>query len=246
MLLLLASCGQRGEGGQKAPISDGVYLAEFNTDSSMFHVNEAYEGRGRLTVEGGQMVIHITMPSKNVVNLFYGTAEDAQKEGASLLAPTTDTVTYDDGTTEEVYGFDVPVPYLDREFDCALVGTKGKWYDHKVTVSDPVPVIEEGEFTCEVTLSGGSGRASVESPAKVVVKGGVMTATVIWSSPHYEYMLIGETKYLPVNTEGNSTFEIPVTLDSDIAVSALTTAMSEPHLIDYTLRFSGATLKKAG
>ncbi|MBO6061192.1 MAG: iron transporter [Clostridia bacterium] len=246
VLLLLASCGQRGEGGQKAPIADGAYLAEFKTDSSMFHVNEAYEGRGELTVKEGKMVIHITMPSKNVVNLFYGTAEDAQKDGASLIEPTLDTVTYEDGTSEEVYGFDVPVPYLDREFDCALVGTKGKWYDHKVSVSDPVPVVEEGEFTCDVTLAGGSGRASVESPAKVVVKGGVMTATVIWSSPHYEYMLIGETKYLPVNTEGNSTFEIPVTLDSDIAVSALTTAMSEPHLIDYTLRFDSATLKKAG
>lgn len=246
VLLLLASCGQRGEGGQKAPIADGAYLAEFKTDSSMFHVNEAYEGRGELTVKEGKMVIHITMPSKNVVNLFYGTAEDAQKDGASLIEPTLDTVTYEDGTSEEVYGFDVPVPYLDREFDCALVGTKGKWYDHKVSVSDPVPVVEEGEFTCDVTLAGGSGRASVESPAKVVVKGGVMTATVIWSSPHYEYMLIGETKYLPVNTEGNSAFEIPVTLDSDIAVSALTTAMSEPHLIDYTLRFDSATLKKAG
>ncbi|MBQ7657668.1 MAG: sirohydrochlorin cobaltochelatase [Butyrivibrio sp.] len=65
-----------------------------------------------------------------------GSAEDAQKDGAELLQPTTDTVTYDDGTTEEVNGFDVPVPYLDEEFDLALVGTKGKWYDHKVVVSD--------------------------------------------------------------------------------------------------------------
>ena len=72
-----------------------------------------------------------------------------------------------------------------------------------------------------------------------------MTATVIWSSSHYEYMTIGETKYEPVNTEGNSTFEIPVELDKDIAVSALTTAMSEPHLIHYVLRFDSATLKKA-
>ncbi|MBR5381800.1 MAG: hypothetical protein IK136_04185, partial [Oscillospiraceae bacterium] len=71
-----------------------------------------------------------------------GAAEDAQKAGAVLLQPTVDTVTYEDGTTEEVNGFDVPVPDLDEDFDLALVGTKGKWYDHKVSVSDPV-LIEE-------------------------------------------------------------------------------------------------------
>ncbi len=248
-LLLLASCGQKADGGaDKAPIADGVYSAVFKTDGSMFHVNEAHHGKGTLTVKDGKMTIHISMPSKNTVNLFPGTAEDAQKEGAVLIQPTLDTVTYDDGSSEEVYGFDIPVPYLDEEFDCALVGTKGKWYDLKVSVSDPVPVssgIEDGEYTCEVTLTGGSGKASVESPAKITVKNGKMTAAVVWSSSHYEYMTIGETKYEPVNTEGNSTFEIPVELDKDIAVSALTTAMSEPHLIDYTLNFSGSTLKKA-
>lgn len=245
MLLLLASCGQKPGGGEKAPLADGVYYASFKTDSSMFHVNEAHDGRGVLTVKDGKMTIHITMPSKNIVNLFCGTAEDAQKEGASLLEPTLDAVTYDDGMTEEVYGFNVPVPYLDEEFDCALVGTKGKWYDHKVSVSNPVLKLADGDYTCAVTLTGGSGRASVESPAVLTVKDGVITARIVWSSPHYEYMLLGETKYLPVNTEGNSAFEIPVDLDTDIAVSALTTAMSEPHLIDYVLRFDGATLENA-
>lgn len=124
------------ETANEAALEDGVYSAKFTTDGSMFHVNEAYGDRGTLTVKDGQMTIHITLPSKNIVNLFMGSAEDAQKDGAELLEPTTDTVTYDDGTTEEVNGFDVPVPYLDEEFDLALVGTKGKWYDHKVVVSD--------------------------------------------------------------------------------------------------------------
>ena len=243
MLLLLAACGQKPDGGaDKAPLADGVYTADFKTDSSMFHVNEAHRGKGILTVKDGKMTIHITMPSKNTVNLFPGTAEDAKKEGAVLIQPTLDTVTYDDGTTEEVYGFDIPVPYLDEEFDCALIGTKGKWYDHKVSVSNPVLKLDDGEYTCSVTLTGGSGKASIESPAKIVVKDGVMTATIIWSSSHYEKMKLGETEYFPVNTEGNSAFEIPITLDTDIAVSALTTAMSEPHWIDYTLHFDSATL----
>ena len=119
-------------------LADGIYSADFNTDSSMFHVNETCDGKGTLTVKDGKMTIHITLTSKNIVNLYPGLAEDAQKDGAELLQPTTDTNTYDDGSTEEVYGFDVPVKALDETFDLALVGTKGKWYDHEVSVSDPV------------------------------------------------------------------------------------------------------------
>ena len=123
-------------------LEDGVYTADFNTDSSMFHVNEFYEGKGTLTVKDGQMTIHVVMPSKNIVNLYEGLAEDAQKDGAELLQPTVDTVTYSDGATEEVYGFDIPVPELDKEFDVALLGKKGVWYDHKVSVTNPVKVEE--------------------------------------------------------------------------------------------------------
>ena len=118
-------------------LEDGEYTAEFKTDSGMFKVNEANDGKGILTVKDGQMTIHVSLTSKNIVNLFAGTAEDAMKDGAKLLEPTVDKVTYSDGTTEEVNGFDVPVPALDEEFDLALLGTKGKWYDHKVSVTDP-------------------------------------------------------------------------------------------------------------
>ena len=127
---------------EAAVLEDGTYTADFNTDSSMFHVNEAYDGKGILTVEKGQMTIHVSMPSKNIVNLYLGSAEDAQKDGAELIQPVTDTVTYSDGTTEEVNGFDVPVPVIDEEFDLALIGKKGVWYDHKVSVSNPVAVEE--------------------------------------------------------------------------------------------------------
>ena len=123
-----------------AVLEDGTYEAEFKTDSGMFHVNEANDGKGILTVKDGQMSIHISLTSKNIVNLFVGKAADAKKDGAELLQPTTDTVTYDDGTTEEVNGFDVPVKALDKDFDLALIGTKGKWYDHTVSVTNPVKV----------------------------------------------------------------------------------------------------------
>lgn len=126
-----------GGSNSSAALEDGTYTVDFNTDSTMFHVNEAKEGKAELTVKDGKMTAHITLPSKNIVNLFVGTAADAQKDGAKLLDPTTDTVEYSDGTSEEVYGFDVPVPAVDEDFDLALIGTKGKWYDHKVSVSNP-------------------------------------------------------------------------------------------------------------
>ncbi len=121
--------------GSKAALSDGTYEAVFKSDSSMFHVNEANNDKGELTVKDGKMMIHISLASKNIVELFPGLASDAVKPGAETLKPTTDTVKYSDGTTEEVYGFDVPVPSLESEFDLSLLGKKGKWYDHKVTVT---------------------------------------------------------------------------------------------------------------
>ena len=139
---VILCCALAAGCGKKNTLADGTYTADFNTDSSMFHVNEAYEGKGILTVENGQMTIHVSMPSKNIVNLYLGSAEDAQKDGAELIQPVTDTVTYSDGATEEVNGFDVPVPAIDEEFDLALIGKKGVWYDHKVSVTDPVKVEE--------------------------------------------------------------------------------------------------------
>lgn len=117
-------------------LEDGVYGVEFDTDSGMFHVNEACNGRATLTVKDGKMTVHISLVSKNIVNLFLGTAEDAQKEDAKLINPSTDTVTYSDGISEDVYGFNIPVEKLDEEFDLAILGKKGKWYDHKVKVTD--------------------------------------------------------------------------------------------------------------
>ena len=105
-------------------LEDGVYGVEFDTDSGMFHVNEACNGRATLTVKDGKMTVHISLVSKNIVNLFLGTAEDAQKDGAELIQPTTDTVTYSDGMSEEVYGFNVPVEKLDEEFDLAILGKR--------------------------------------------------------------------------------------------------------------------------
>ena len=130
-------------------LEDGTYTAEFDTDSGMFHVNEANDGKGTLTVKDGKMTIHVSLASKKIVNLFVGKAEDAQKDGAEVLEPTTDTVTYSDGMSEEVYGFDIPVEAIDEEFDLALIGKKNKWYDHKVKVTNPQKESDETAATEE-------------------------------------------------------------------------------------------------
>ena len=246
-------CGGSGESEEAAApevneygLADNTYVATFTTDNGMFHVNEANNNKGILTVENGKMTIHVSLAGKGILNLYPGLAEDAQKEGAVLLEPTTDTVVYSDGMEEEVYGFDIPVPAIGEEFDCALVGKKGKWYNHKVMVSDPVEGddihagtemnLENGEYNVELTLEGGSGKATVESPAKLVVENGEAKVTLIWSSPNYDYMIVDGEKLTPVNEEGNSTFEVPVkVLNEPFTVIGDTTAMSQPHEIEYKL-----------
>ena len=138
------------ENAADSELEDGVYGVEFDTDSSMFHVNEACNGRAPLTVKDGKMTVHITLVSKNIENVFLGTAEDAQKDGAELIQPTIDKVTYSDGMTDEVYGFNVPVEKLDEEFDLAIIGKKGKWYDHKVSVTDVQEQTEEEKKAVEI------------------------------------------------------------------------------------------------
>ena len=230
----------------EAALPDGVYTADFETDSSMFHTSEACNGKGTLTVENGVMTFHVSLASKKIVNLYVGMAADAEANKADWLLPTTDTVTYSDGTSEEVYGYDIPVAAVDQDFQLALLGTKGKWYDHTVSIRNAQPKAEEaaetpadGEYSVNVTLEGGSGRATVESPAALTVADGKMTAVILWSSPNYDYMIVDGEKYLPTNTEGNSTFEIPVSaLGTPLAVTADTVAMSTPHEIEYTLTFA--------
>ena len=258
----LAGCGA-GNG-----LEDGEYTVDVTTDSNMFHINEANEGKGLLTVKDGEMTVHVSLASKKIVNVYPGSKEDAQKEGAELIEPTTDRIVYDDGIEMDVYGFDIPVPALDEEIPVAIIGTHDNWYDHTITVSNPVEgnsvpgiagneagkgnaegddtsggqvdeeatldSLKDGEYKAELTMEGGTGRAEVESPAKLVVKDKKATLSVVWSSPNYDYMIVGGKKYEPVNTEGNSVFEIPVeALGEPFDVVADTTAMSKPHEIEY-------------
>lgn len=104
--------------------------------------------------------------------------------------------------------------------------------------------LADGKYAVDVTLGGGSGRAGISSPTVLTVKDGEATARIEWSSSHYDYMKIGDVQYDPVNKDGNSVFQIPVTVfDEPVEVIADTTAMSVPHEIEYTFTFDSASLK---
>lgn len=107
--------------------------------------------------------------------------------------------------------------------------------------------MNDGSYTVEVALSGGTGRATVKSPAELTVSGADMTARIEWNSPHYDLMIVDGERYLPVNKDGDSVFLVPVSdLGVPLDVEAETVAMSEPHLIAYTLTFDPDSVKPAG
>ena len=221
-------------------IKDGTYSIEVSSSSSMFRIIDA-----QLTVKDGEMSAVLTLSGTGYEKLYMGTEEEA-------LADTEDKYIYFVENSQGKYTYEVPVEALNQNINCAAWSIrKEKWYDRVLVfsstmISDDVITessVPDGIYTAEVTLAGGSGRTSIESPANITITNGTMTATIIWGSPSYEYMLIDEVYYYPVNTTGNSTFEIPVSMDKDIEVTAQTVAMSAPHDIDYTLRFDSATLK---
>ena len=231
-------------------LRDGVYQIQVDSSSSMFRI-EACE----LTVKDGSMTADMKMGGTGYLKLYMGTGEEAAKAPEEKMIPFEEAA---DGS----HHFTVPVEALDKELDCAAFSKKKeKWYDRVLVFrADSLPAdaltdaaqvtaeslgLADGCYTVEVSMEGGSGRVSVESPAKLVVKDQKAVAEIVWSSPNYDYMKVGEEKFLPVNQGGEtSVFEIPVTVfDRKMAVAADTTAMSTPHEIEYTLLFDSASIK---
>lgn len=126
---------------------------------------------------------------------------------------------------------------------CCISGAEQKEQQEITTVEKLK--LKDGEYCVAGELKGGSGRASIESPLHIFVEDGNIMAEIIFSSPNYDYMIVDDTKYVPVNEEGNSTFLIPVPgLDYDMPVVADTVAMSEPHEIEYTIFLDSTTLEE--
>ena len=235
-----------------AELKEGVYPITVDSSSSMFHITS-----GELRVQGGAMTAVLTMSGTGYLKVFMGSGEEAVKAGEDDYIP------YVENENGE-HTFTVPVEALDMGIDCsAFSKRKEKWYDRVLVFrADSLPQeafvnqtmvtvdslsIEDGIYTVEVQLEGGSGKATVASPATLKIEDGKAYGTIVWSSPNYDYMMVDGEKILPsnTNTEENATFEIPVAgFDQKLSVSADTTAMSTPHEIEYTLFFDSNTITK--
>lgn len=225
-------------------IEDGIYPIDVSSSSSMFRIIDA-----QLLVENGEMQAVLTLSGKGYGKLYMGTGEEA-------LADTEDHTIPFEENEEGNYTYTVPVPALNQEIDCTAWSIKKeKWYDRVLVFqSDRIPeealsqapALTEGQYSIPVTLSGGTGRVGVESPAKVTISPEGAIAVIIWDSPYYVSMEVNGISYGPVHSGETSIFEIPVTLEQDIPVCATTIAMSTPHEIEYTLHFDAASAKPAG
>ena len=232
-------------------LQDGVYTVTVDSSSSMFKITQC-----ELTVEDGQMNAVMHMGGTGYLRVFLGSAEQAAAADEDACIAFEEQA---DGT----HTFTIPVEALDMGIACAAYSkNKELWYDRTLVFrADSLPRdafasdvfvtaeslgLADGNYTVEVRLEGGSGKASVESPAKLRVEDGAAYATIVWSSSNYDYMRLDDEKYLPLNTEGNSVFEVPViAFDSKVTYFADTTAMSTPHEIEYTLYFDAATIAEA-
>lgn len=228
---------------------DGDYAVAADCSSSMFRIVEAV-----LHVSDGELRATITMSGTSYLYVFPGTAaEAAAAEESAWIGYTED--------SEGRFCFNIPVDALDAGVPCAAYSrNKELWYDRTLLFrADSLPTeafregffvtaeslgLADGDYLVDVSLSGGSGKAKLASPAALHVENGSCTATLVWGSRNYDYMRLGETKYLPLPDRETSTFEIPVGIfDRGMTVIADTVAMSEPHEIEYRLLFSSDSLQ---
>ncbi len=243
-----------GEAGMIAvygdDVKDGTYDITVDSSSSMFNIVEA-----ELTVKDGSMYAVMTMGGTGYLKLFMGTAEEAVEADESQYIP------YEE-KKDGSHTFKVPVEALNKVVDCASFSKKKeKWYDRELVFrADSLPTgavltdldagkldYKDGEYTIEVEMTGGTGRASITSPAMLYIEDGEATARIEWSSPNYDYMIVQDRKYFPLAGEETSVVEIHVyVFDSPVTVIGDTTAMSKPYEIEYTLTFDSDTIKKAG
>jgi hypothetical protein len=233
-------------------IKNGDYSVEVESDSSMFNIVKA-----ELTVEDGNMSAVITLSGTGYSKLYMGTSEEAGSASEEEF------ITYEEDAAG-AYTYEIPVEAVEQEFPCAAFSKKKEsWYDrvliiHSDSISKEAEVsqelvayapidLEDGTYKVKVVLEGGSGKSTIISPATIKVKNGQATAVIEWSSSNYDYMKIGSKTYNMVNTEGNSTFELPVTAwDKGVAIIGNTTAMSKPHEVQYTLMFVSDSVEKQG
>ena len=232
-------------------LREGVYPVAMKSSSSMFKADHC-----ELTVADGALWVTLYMNSEAYSHMYAGTAQEAAAAESGDYIPLAE-------DSDGMNSFTLPIDALDTGVFCAAFSKRKElWYDRTLLLrADSLPLeafaegmfttpeslgLADGSYTVDVSLKGGSGKASVQSPAQLTVQNGVFTARIEWGSSHYDYMKVDGSQYLPVNTEGNSAFEIPVSVfDREMPVVADTTAMSQPYEIEYSLLFDSASIQPA-
>lgn len=232
-------------------LRDGTYEITVDSSSPMFSIIAC-----DLTVQDGAMTAVMTMSGTGYRMVCMGTAQEAAGADEGEYIP------YQE-TAEGLHTFTVPVEALDMGIDCAAFSDrKEMWYDRTLVFrSDSLPLeafaegvvttpeslgLADGEYLVDVELTGGSGRASVASPAALHVQDGQVAITLVWGSDNYDYMLVEGQRYDTTIVDGASTFTIPVTcFDWKMPVVADTVAMSVPHEVAYALVLDSASIVPA-
>lgn len=248
-------------------VHDGTYDIEVKSSSSMFKIVAC-----ELTVSGDDMTAVMTLSGKGYLKLFMGTGEEAVKADASEYIEYAEDADGAYTYTVPVEALDQKLECTgfskrkEKWYDHQINFRADTLPDGALLTEDEIKAYEESqntakeestdialdqgleegkEYTVEVSMTGGSGRASITTPTRITVTDGIVMADIEWSSPNYDYMIVDGEKYLPINTEGNSLFVIPVKgFNEPVDVIGDTTAMSEPHEIEYQLCFDAATIQE--
>lgn len=230
-------------------LKDGSYEVTVDSSSTMFQITAC-----TLTVENGTMSAVLTMGGTGYLYVYPGTADEAANAAESDRIPFAE-------TADGAHTFTVPVEGLDMGIPLAAYSKKKElWYDRTILFrADSLPAgafaegyvssaedlgLADGTYTVAVTVSGGSGRANVQSPTKLTVTDGKAFAEIVWGSPNYDYMTVDGERFEPDSLDPVSVFTIPVNgFGYPMPVTADTTAMSTPYEIEYTLTFDPSTIQ---
>ena len=227
-------------------LNDGVYSVTVDVSSSMFKVVGC-----ELTVADGAMTARLYMKSEAYSYMYPGAAEKAAQAALEDLAPL-------ENEGESVF-FTLPVDALDAGYTCAAFSARKQvWYPRTLVFrADSLPAeawkaenavtaetlaLADGTYTCEVTLEG-KGKASLESPARLTVAGGVCTADIVFSTAKIDYVIVDGEKYLPTNTEGNAAFTVPVAaFDRKLSIIVDSTAIKPATEVAYSMTFASESI----
>lgn len=224
-------------------VEDGAYPVDI-----LYDTEDVEAIQGELMVTDGDMQAEITLEGKDVIQTCTIPVPALNKEFTySVLWENTEKRTeismLIDASSLPSEALKVTLPDYDK-IEAAITAyeeteTEEEEKSEAFIPADPVALDrKDGEYSIQVDLTGGSGKAYISSPAILYVRDGKAYARLAWSSENYDYMIVGGEKYLPVNETGNSVFEVPITvMDDDMYVIADTTAMGTPHEVNYVLNF---------